>query len=131
MRSLFDGIRLALRAIARNPLRACLTVLGILIGVTAVVTVTAVGSGARENVSNQVQSIGSNFIIVFPQAAQASGARGAQGSGMRLTEDDGRAILGGSTSIVQIAPALRSTVQGVYGDKNWNTSAIGTTLAYL
>ena len=73
--------------------------LGILIGVAAVVTVTALGSGARENVSKQIESIGSNFIIVFPQNAQASGARGAQGSGARLTEEDGRAILRESTSI--------------------------------
>ena len=131
MRSLLDGIRLALRAIARNPLRASLTVLGILIGVTAVVTVTAVGSGARENVSKQIQSIGSNFIIVFPQNAQVSGRRGAQGSGVRLTEEDGRAILRESTSIVAVAPALRSTVQAISGDRNWNTNAIGTTLPYL
>src|SRR5579859_715452 len=131
MRALLDGIRLALRAIGRNPLRASLTVLGILIGVAAVVTVTALGSGARENVSKQIQSIGSNFVIVFPQSAQASGKRGAQGSGMRLTEDDGRAILRESTSIVAVAPALRSAVQVVAGDRNWNTNAVGTTLAYL
>ncbi len=90
MRALLDGIRLALRAIVRSPLRASLTVLGILIGVAAVVTVTALGAGAREKVSAQIQSIGSNFIIIFPQNAQASGARGAQGSGQRLTEEDGR-----------------------------------------
>jgi putative ABC transport system permease protein len=131
MRSFLDGIRSALRAIARSPLRASLTVLGILIGVAAVVTVTALGSGARENVSKQIESIGSNFIIVFPQNAQASGARGAQGSGMRLTEEDGRAILRESTSIESIAPALRSAVQIVAGDQNWNTNAVGTTLAYL
>jgi putative ABC transport system permease protein len=131
VRGLLEGMRHALRAIARNPLRASLTVLGILIGVAAVVTVTAVGSGARANVSSQIQSIGSNFIIVFPQNAQVSGKRGAQGSGVRLTEEDGRAILRESTSIVAIAPALRSSVQAVYGDRNWNTNAIGTTLSYL
>jgi putative ABC transport system permease protein len=112
-------------------LRASLTVLGILIGVAAVVTVTALGSGARANVSKQIESIGSNFIIVFPQNAQASGKRGAQGSGVRLTEEDGRAILRESTSIASIAPALRSVVQVVSGDRNWNTNAVGTTLAYL
>src|SRR5580693_2318215 len=114
-----------MRAIARNPLRASLTVLGILVGVAAVVTVTALGSGARANVSEQIQSIGSNFIIVFPQNALASGARGAQGTGMRLTEEDGRAIVRESTSIVSIAPSVRSSVQAVYGDQNWNTNAVG------
>jgi putative ABC transport system permease protein len=131
MRALFDGIASAARSIARNPLRASLTVLGILIGVAAVVTVTALGTGARENVSHQIQALGSNFVIVFPQSSQASGAHGAQGSGMRLTEDDGRAILNESTSIVAVAPALRSAVQVVYGDQNWSTSCIGTTLPYF
>jgi putative ABC transport system permease protein len=131
MRSVLSGILLALRAIVRSPMRASLTVLGVLIGVAAVVTVTALGSGARDNVSRQIQAIGSNFVIVFPQAAQASGAHGVQGSGMRLTEDDGRAILSDSTSIVAVAPALRAAVQVVYGDQNWATNAIGTTLPYL
>jgi putative ABC transport system permease protein len=131
LRSILDGIRLALRAIARSPLRASLTVLGILIGVAAVVTTTALGDGARQNVSAQIQSIGSNFIIVFPESSQVSGRRGAQGSGPRLTEDDAKAILAESTSIVAIAPNLRSLGQIVYGDKNWNTNIAGTTLGYF
>jgi putative ABC transport system permease protein len=131
LKALLDGIGSALRAIVRSPMRASLTVLGILIGVAAVITVTALGSGARENVSGQIQAIGSNFVIVFPQSSQASGAHGAQGSGMRLTEDDGRAILNESTSVVAIAPALRSMVQVVYGDQNWATTVIGTTLPYF
>jgi putative ABC transport system permease protein len=112
-------------------LRAWLTVLGILIGVAAVVTVTALGTGARENVSRQIQTLGSNFVIVFPQAPQVSGARGAQGSGVHLTEEDGRAILRESTSIAAIAPALRTIVQVVHANKNWSTSAMGTTVEYL
>lgn len=131
VRAFLDGVGSAIRAIIRSPMRASLTVLGILIGVAAVITVTALGSGARENVSGQIQGIGSNFVIVFPQAVQASGAHGAQGSGMRLTEDDGRAILNESTSIVAIAPALRSMAQVVAGDQNWSTSVIGTTLPYF
>jgi putative ABC transport system permease protein len=131
MRAILDGIASALRSIVRNPLRASLTVLGVLIGVAAVVTVTALGAGARDNVSGQIQAIGSNFVIVFPQASQASGAHGVQGSGMRLTEDDGRAILRESTSVAAIAPALRSMAQVVYGDMNWSTNVVGTTLPYF
>ncbi len=131
MRALLEGIRLALRSIARSPLRASLTVLGILIGVAAVVIVTALGAGARDRVAAQIQSIGANFVIVFPQRAQASGARGGLGSGARLTEDDGRAILQGGASIVALAPVLRSAGQIVYGDENWSTNLIGTTLAYF
>ena len=131
MLAILDGIRLALRAIARNPLRASLTVLGILIGVSAVIIVTALGSGARDSVGAQIQSLGSNIIFVLPRSSAASGSRGAQGSGVRLSEEDGRAIMRETTSIVAIAPALRAAGQMVYGDKNWNTSIIGTTTPYL
>lgn len=131
MRAILDGIRLALRAIGRNPLRASLTVLGILIGVAAVVIVTGLGTGVRTNIANQIQSLGSNFVIVFPQSAAASGAHGSQGSGVRLSEDDGRAIVRETPSIVAQAPALRSAGQVVYLDRNWNTSIVGTTTSYL
>ena len=131
MRALLDGVRIAMRAIMRSPLRSSLTILGILIGVAAVVTVTALGDGARENVSRQIQAMGSNGIIIFPQAAQASGKRGATGSGVRLTDDDGKAILRDSTSIVAVAPLLRTLAQIVYGDRNWNTNVAGTALPYF
>jgi putative ABC transport system permease protein len=130
VRVLSTGL-LAFRAIVQNPLRAGLTVLGILIAVAAVVTVDALGAGGREHVSRQIDGLGSNFILVFPQPSQASGAHGAQGSGMRLTEDDGRAILRESTSVLAVAPALRASVQVVYGDQNWLTQAFGTRLSYL
>ena len=77
---LVSAFFLALRAVWRNKLRATLTVLGILIGVLAVVLVSALGAGARDSVTSAIASIGSNVIFVFPQSANASGARGAQGS---------------------------------------------------
>lgn len=131
MAALRDGVVSAARAIIRNPLRASLTVLGIAIAVAAVVTVDAIGAGGKERVSAQIEAIGSNFIVVFPQASQVSGARSAQGSGMRLTEDDGRAIIRESTSVAAVAPALRTVVQVVYGDQNWSTQAFGTRLPYF
>jgi putative ABC transport system permease protein len=131
MRALLGSVLLALRSIWRNPLRASLTVLGILIAVASVVTVDALGAAGRDHVTKQIDGLGSNFLLVFPQSAQASGAHGAQGSGMRLTEEDGRAILRESTSVSAVAPALRASVQVVYGDKNWSTVAIGTRLGYL
>jgi putative ABC transport system permease protein len=131
MLAVLGSVVLALRSIWRNPLRASLTVLGILIAVASVVTVDALGAAGRDHVTNQIDGLGSNFLLVFPQSAQASGAHGAQGSGMRLTEEDGRAVLRESTSVSAVAPALRSSVQVVYGDKNWSTVAIGTRLGYL
>jgi putative ABC transport system permease protein len=131
VRAILDGVRLALRAIGRNPLRASLTVLGILIGVAAVVVVTALAAGARRSIARSIQSIGSNFIIIFPQSKARSGAHGALGTGTRLTEGDAAAILRESTSVVAICPTLRTLVQIVHGDQNWNTNAVGTTLSYF
>src|SRR4051794_40107667 len=125
MSALLVSIRIALRAIRRNVLRSTLTVLGILIGVAAVVIVTALATGARESVGKQVESFGSNFIIVFPQNVNVSGARGSQGTGARLTEDDGRAILRDAVSVAKIAPALRTRAQIVYEGHNWSTSVAG------
>jgi putative ABC transport system permease protein len=131
MKAILVGVRLALRSIQRNVLRAALTVLGILIGVAAVVTITALGAGARESMSNKIQSLGSNFILVFPISNQASGARGAQGTGKRLTDDDARVILREAVSVKNIAPMLGIGAQVVAGDRNWATGINGTTTAVL
>ncbi len=127
----FTGARLAIRSIVRSTLRASLTILGILIGVAAVVTVTALGAGARDQVADQITSMGSNMIMVQPQSAAASGAKGALGSGARLTEDDGKAIQRESVSVLAVAPALRSTAQFVAGERNWSSQIIGTNRAYF
>lgn len=125
------GVTLALRAIVRNGLRAGLTVLGILIGVAAVVTVTALGAGARASVGSQISSLGSNVIIITPRDSNASGARSATGSRAKLTEDDGRAIGREAVSVLAYAPTLRSRGQAVYADKNSATQIIGTTLPFF
>jgi putative ABC transport system permease protein len=127
MRAIVSGVLLALVAIRRNVLRASLTVLGILIGVMAVVAITALGAGARDSVGTKIQALGSNFLLIFPQSTAVSGAHGAQGTGHRLTEDDGRAILGESDSVRAITPWLESQVQVVFGDNNWSTMAGGAT----
>jgi putative ABC transport system permease protein len=126
-----SAVLIALRAIRRNVLRASLTVFGILIGVAAVVTVTALGAGARDSVSSQIQSIGSNFIIIWPVRALASGARTANGAGPRLTEEDGLAIKRENVSVVALSPVLNARVQIVNGDRNWSTNASGVTLDYF
>jgi putative ABC transport system permease protein len=128
---LLTGVRLALRAIARSTLRASLTILGILIGVAAVVTVTALGAGARERVSTQIQNMGSNVILVAPQSKARTGAKGALGSGVRLTEDDGRAIVREAVSVTAAAPALRTRAQVVAAEKNWSSQVFGSTRAFF
>ena len=129
--ALVTGVRLAILSIGRSTLRASLTILGILIGVAAVVTVTARGAGARDQVSSQIQNMGSNVILIAPQSAAASGAKGALGAGVRLTEDDGRAIVREAVSVTAVAPALRSRAQVVAGDKNWSAQVIGSTRSFF
>ena len=128
--TLFLGaLRLALSAIIRNKLRAALTVLGILIGVTAVVMVTALAGGASESIGNSIDSFGSNALFINPETVQQSGVRSkTQG---RLTENDGRAIQREANSVVNIAPWLSTSGQVVYGDRNVSTAIAGTTTQYL
>jgi putative ABC transport system permease protein len=132
MAAFLSALRLAIVAILRNTLRTSLTMLGILIGVAAVVVTTALGSGARAQINRQIESLGSNVMIVFPQPNQASGARGAQGNPwLRLTEGDARALVRGSTSIAGAAPYLRANAQVISEGSNANTQIFGTTRGYF
>lgn len=120
---------LALRAVSRNKLRAGLTTLGITIGVAAVVTVTALASGARQGVMAQVSALGNNALIVFPRSSRASGVRVDTSS--KLSELDAKALTRDSTSIVAAVPFLRSMAVAVYESENTTTSIIGTRLDYF
>ena len=125
-----NAVRLALSAIVRNKTRAALTVLGILIGVAAVVTVTALSEAATQKVSGEIEQLGSNVLFIFPQTTQTSGAK-AKATG-RLTENDAKAIVRESISVTSSAPYLEVFGQQiVYGEKNVSTQIIGTTLAYF
>jgi putative ABC transport system permease protein len=126
---LLGAIRLALSAIVRNKMRAALTVLGILIGVTAVVMVTALAGGASQSVGDQIDSFASNALFINPQTVQQSGARG-QATG-RLTENDARAIQRDAVSVENVAPWLSTQGQVIYGDKNVSTTIAGTTTHYF
>jgi putative ABC transport system permease protein len=131
MRRLFGAFSLAWTAVVRSKLRSLLTVLGILIGVGAVVIVTALGTGVRQRILAQLESMGQNIIFVWPQAVQSSGARIQRGSGARLTEADGRAILREATSIAAVVPHIQTQAQVVSGDHNVLTTVMGTTHPYF
>jgi putative ABC transport system permease protein len=126
---LVGAIRLALGAIVRNKTRAALTVLGILIGITAVVIVTALGTSTSEQIGGEIDSFAANALFVWPQPVQASGAKSKVVG--RLTEADGRAIAREAVSVSAVAPFLQTAGQVVYGDKNVQTTFIGTTLSYF
>jgi putative ABC transport system permease protein len=125
-----SAVIIALRAVRRNKLRAALTILGITIGIAAVVTVTALATGARENINNSISNMGSNALIVFARSVRASGARtGASGS--RLSELDSVALVRDSTSIKAAAPFLRAGGQVIYEGQNTKPSIIGSRMSYF
>ncbi|MCC6553037.1 MAG: ABC transporter permease [Polyangiaceae bacterium] len=128
MRALLAAIRIALRAIARSKLRAALTVLGILIGVAAVVVVVALGTGVRARVLGEISSLGANTIYIFPQPTQASGVR--QKESARMTEDDGEAILKEALSVSKVSPFSSTSIQVVSGERNVATQVMGVTRSY-
>ncbi|WP_272418454.1 ABC transporter permease [Polyangium jinanense] len=125
----FSAIAIAMRAVLRNKLRAALTILGITIGIAAVVTMTALGDGARAKINGQITNLGSNALIVFPQSARASGARTTGGS--KLSESDCQALERESTSIRAAVPFLRASAQVVYEGQNAKAEVIGSRIAYL
>ncbi|MFI5297102.1 MAG: ABC transporter permease [Polyangiales bacterium] len=125
------ALRLAVRALARNKLRASLTVLGILIGIAAVVAMTALGEGAKAKLTDQMRSLGANMVIIFPGATTSSGARGAAGTAVSLTEEDGQAILRECPSVSAVSASSGAAAQAVYENQNYATRVSGTDLAYF
>jgi putative ABC transport system permease protein len=124
-------MRIAFTALRVNKLRSALTMLGIIIGVAAVIAMVAVGSGAQARIQEQIASIGSNVIIVLSGSITSSGIRVGSGNALTLTEDDAKAIARDAPGVQAAAPASRGGVQVVYGNNNWATQLLGTTPDYL
>jgi putative ABC transport system permease protein len=125
------AIRIALRALRVNRLRSALTMLGIVIGVAAVIAMVAVGSGATARIQQQIEAIGSNLIMVVPGSITSNGIRLGSGAVVTLSEDDARAIAAECPSVSVVAPAVRGGAQVMVGNNNWATSIQGTTPDYL
>jgi putative ABC transport system permease protein len=123
-------LRIALRALAVNKMRSALTMLGIVIGVGAVIVMIAVGAGAQARVEEQIRSLGSNLLLVMPGSTTSGGVRMGFGSGSTLTEDDVLAINREIPEAIA-APALRGSAQVIWGNSNWSTQIYGTTPEYL
>ena len=129
--SWFAAFRTAWRALAANTLRSILTMLGIIIGVAAVITMIAVGNGATERVQEQMKGLGSNVMLVVPGSLSAAGVRQAAQTRSRFTEEDAEAIAIEIPEVQAVAPSSRTTAQAVAQNANWNTSIWGTTNDYL
>jgi len=120
-------LKIALRALRTNKMRSFLTMLGIIIGIAAVIAMMAVGSGARHVISQQIASIGSNIILVLPGSTTSGGLRTGSGGAQTLTSDDVKAIVNECPSVETAAPSTRSSGLAVYGNMNWSTVIMGTT----
>jgi putative ABC transport system permease protein len=131
MKNVLDSARIAINALRVNKLRSGLTMLGIIIGVAAVIAMVAVGSGASERIQEEISSIGSNVIVVMPGSLTTSGIRLGAGFALTLTIDDARAIAEECPAVAAAAPTVRGGVQVVYGNNNWATTVQGTTPEYM
>ena len=125
------SVRIALRALRVNKLRSALTMLGIIIGVAAVITMISVGAGAQASVEEQIKSLGSNLIIVLPGSVTSGGVRMGSGAQLTLSEDDAVAIPREISLVEVAAPQLRGSGQVVAGNSNWSTQILGVTPDYL
>jgi len=130
MTVLWMTVLTALRALRRNKLRSALTMLGIIIGVAAVVTMVSIGRGADAAVQQQIKSLGNDLLMIVPGATTASGVRGGFGTVSTLTVADGTAIGRECPAVAEVAWAKRALVQVVYGNANWSTSGQGVTPSY-
>src|SRR6266576_2441456 len=123
--SIFMIVRIAFKALGRNKLRTALTMLGMIIGVSAVITMVALGTGAQSSIDAQIQSAGTNMIIVSAGNFTQGGVRQGQGNASTLVPEDAGAIA--QVSGVQYAAAASNTRgQIVAGNQNWNTQVQGT-----
>jgi putative ABC transport system permease protein len=124
-------LRIALRALQSNKMRSGLTMLGIIIGVAAVIAMLAIGSGASRKVSDEISSMGSNLLIVFSGSTSSGGARMGSGSDPTLSLQDVAAIKKECPAVLDVAPIHSGTAQVIYGNQNWSTMILGTTPSIL
>jgi len=129
--SIIQSIRLALQGLTANKLRSGLTMLGIIIGVAAVIALVAVGQGAQASVTQRFQSLGSNLLVISPGAAFYGRVSQGAASAQSLTNEDAQAIAQLATLVGAIAPEYSIRAQVVYGNKNTQTSVLGVTSEYL
>jgi putative ABC transport system permease protein len=123
-------LTLGVQALSRNRLRSALTVLGIVIGVAAVIATLAIGQGARAAVQAQIRALGANVLTVLPGTMSAGGVRMGTGSTITLTPDDAAAIRRECPAVAAVAPTVRTNAQLVAANQNWSTQVQGTTADY-
>jgi putative ABC transport system permease protein len=127
---LIMAFRIALRALARNKLRSFLTMLGIIIGVGAVIAMVAIGEGAKKKVQEQIASLGTNLLVILPGTVTLGGARTGSGGRQSLLASDAKAIMAEIPIVSGASPVLRQVQQVIAGDQNWSTQIQGVAPEY-
>ena len=125
--NILAGARIAVRALRVNKLRSILTMLGIIMGVAAVIAMISVGSGAQARIAEQIQSLGANMLVVLSGSSNTGGVRLGLGSQLTITEEDAWAIKREVSSVEAAAPSMRGGAQVVWGNLNWSTQVQGIT----
>ena len=129
--NLYSAWKIAYRSLRANRMRSILTMLGMVIGVSAVIAMVAIGAGANERIAAQISSIGSNLLLVLPGSTTAGGLRSGFGSAPTLTMADAKALGRELPAVRLAAPSVRSTSPVVYGNQNWSTLVQGVTPEYF
>src|SRR5580693_5631669 len=129
--NIFSLIRIAFKALQRNKLRAFLTMLGIIIGVGAVIAMVAIGQGSKKSIQDQLSSMGSNMITIRPNSNVTAGVRLDATSVQTLTIDDVKAIQKSAQFINGLSPAASAKGQVINGALNWSTTMQGVSADYL
>jgi len=117
--------KVALRALARNKLRSVLTMLGIIIGVAAVIAMVSVGQGAQATIQDQISSVGTNILYIWPASRNIGGARTGAGGANTLVPDDADAIVRECSAVAAATPIVQAGAQIAYTNQNWNTRVQG------
>jgi len=123
--------KISFRALRVNKMRSALTILGIIIGVSAVIAMVAVGTGASRKIAEQISSMGSNLLIVLPGATTAGGVRMGSGTQPTLSLSDAEAIQKECPGVLDVAPIFSGIAQVVYGHQNWSTGVVGSSPSIL
>ena len=127
--SLFMTVRIAFRALGRNKLRTALTMLGMIIGVAAVITMVALGSGAQAAIEEQIRGAGTNMITIFPGSANTGGVRQGGGTSTRLAAADAKALRL-LPEAAYVSEGVQTRQQVIYSNQNWQTNVVGVSVEY-
>jgi len=131
MMRFFEILRIAFDALLRNKMRSLLTMLGIIIGVGAVIAMVAIGQGAQVSVEAQISSLGTNVLMVFPGTTTRGGVMSGAGTGTTLTEEDQQAVKEQCPAVAYVSPQVGTGAQVVYGNLNWGTRVQGGTVDFF